>query len=200
MRAVKKLALTLCFGIAAIGLSMQAVSATPINGAATGLVSPTISHDFEAGALPVSTVVTTQFAGVTFGTNYNLFDNGGTNNANITGRFLGDVGSVGPGSIFFIEDVTAASFNLRTNATTTTFTALLDSVIVDSFAAATDLSNTSNFFGFEGIVFDEIQISIASGGYNLDNLEFITLPEPSAIVLLGLGLIGLGAMRRRKAA
>ena len=50
-------------------------------------------------------------------------------------------------------------------------------------------------------VFDEIQISIASGGYNLDSLQFSqAIPEPGSLAVFGLGLIGLGALRRRKLA
>jgi len=194
MTSLKSIFFGFCFAVSAMSFSAQAV---PINGTSTGLTTPDVLIDFEAGALTGGTVVTTQFSGVTFGTNYNLFTGGAA--PNISGRFLGDVGSTGPGSIFFDNDVTEAGFFFRTNPTTTTFTALFNGGIVESFAASTDLSSSSNFYGFSGIVFDEIQISIASGGYNLDSLQFSqAIPEPGSLAVFGLGLIGLGALRRRK--
>ncbi|NKB22686.1 MAG: PEP-CTERM sorting domain-containing protein [Alphaproteobacteria bacterium] len=195
MKSLKLIATTCCIGVAAMAFSANAV---PINGSATGLTTPDVIIDFEAGSLPNATVVTNQFSGITFGTNYNLFTGGAA--PNISGRFLGDVGSTGPGSIFFDNDASDAGFFFRTNTTTTTFTALLDGVLVESFAASTSLSNSSNFYGFTDIVFDEIQISVAVGGYNLDGLQFsdAAVSEPGSLVVFGLGLIGLGAIRRRR--
>ncbi len=202
--------LTLIWGLAigAIALSLQPVGATPINGAATGLASPTVSIDFEEGAIPASTVVTTQFAGVTFGDGSNDFimDTGGagTGTQHIVGRFLQSANTVvAPGAIKFDKQVSAAGFNLRTNPDTTTFTAFLNGVFVESFNAATNLTTSSNFYGFTGIIFDEIQFDMAivgQQGFNLDNLEFVTVPAPSALFLIGAGLLGLGAMRRRRTA
>ncbi len=190
-------ALSVCLGIAAIGGQVRPVGATPINGAATGLVSPTVSIDFETPSLALGTVATNQFAGVTFGTNFEIRDS--VEFANITGKYLDDISSGNPGPIVFDQVLTAVSFNLRSDPGSTTFQAFLSGALVESFSAATNLTNTSNFYGFENILFDEIRLSGAvSNGFNLDNLEFITVPEPSSIALLGLGVIGLGAIRRRR--
>ena len=193
----------MCFvglaGIAASVLSINPSVATPINGAATGLAAPDINIDFDAGALSDGTVVTTQFAGVTFGTNFEI-NSGGAVAQNMLSRFLGDGNGAGPGSILLDNDAGAVGFFFRTNATTTTFTALLDGVLVESFAASTNLTNTSNFYGFTDIIFDEIQISVAAGGYNLDHFQFndAHISEPGSLAVFGLGLVGLGALRRRR--
>ena len=193
----KQLGLSLFLGIAAIGLSLQPVGATPINGAATGIAGAEFTLDFETPSLALGTVVTSQFAGVTFGTNFEIRDS--AEFANITGKYLDDISSGAPGPIVFDQALKAVSFNLRSDPGTTTIQAFLDGVLVESFSAATNLTNTSNFFGFQDIIFDEIRLSGAvSNGFNVDNLEFVTVPEPSSVALFALGIIGLGAARRRK--
>ena len=197
MITLTRLGLTVCVGIAAIAVSLQPVGATPINGAATGIAGAEFTIDFETPSIALGTVVTSQFAGVTFGTNFEIRSNPGF--ANIIGKYLDDIGSGAPGPIVFDQDLKAVSFNLRTDPGTTTFQAFLDGVLVESFSAATNLTNTSNFFGFQDIIFDEIRLSGAvSNGFNVDNLEFVTVPEPSSVALFALGIIGLGAARRRK--
>lgn len=205
MTNFKNLAALCCLGIAAINLSVQSASAAPITGApSSGLAAPDVTIDFEAGALAGGTTVTNQFSGVTFqGTNYAMATGGaGTGSQNINGRFLTEISAgILPGAIVFDGPVTAAGFNLRTVSGLTTFEAFLGGGMVESFSAPTNLVLGNNFFGFQGILFDEIRFS--NPAFNLDNLQFVNataVPEPLAVAFLGLGLAGIGFARRKRQA
>lgn len=108
--------------------------------------------------------------------------------------------------IFFNSDVSGASFNAVNNGSTnTTFTALLNGSIVQSFVNTIPINNNAStnltlFWGFDNIVFDQIQIQHSAAGFGIDNLSFRSVPEPTTLSLLGAGLFGLGLMRRRKTA
>jgi hypothetical protein len=121
--------------------------------------------------------------------------------------FLGGLSN--PASILFSQDQTAAAFALQTNPGTTTFTALLDGVVVESFTAAStlsalpDVSQASNFYGFSNIVFDEIRILSNTTFFQIDNLQFAALavPEPSELALFITAMaLALGAALRRRRA
>lgn len=78
--------------------------------------------------------------------------------------------------------------------------------IIGHYAAGGSLTynvrNVNAFTGLTLIGFDglsSVQFKYISGDFGaIDNLT-VNVPEPSSIALLGLGLLGLGAMRRRKA-
>jgi hypothetical protein len=55
------------------------------------------------------------------------------------------------------------------------------------------------FFGFNSTVpFSSVELrGLSIDGYAFDNVEFHTVPEPLSAMLLGLGLIGSGVLRRR---
>lgn len=101
----------------------------------------------------------------------------------------------------FDGPVTAAGLNLRTVSGLTTLEAYLGGGLVESFSAPTNLVLGNNFFGFQGILFDETRFS--NPAFNLDNLQFVNatvVPEPLAVVFLGLGLAGLDFARRKRKA
>ena len=84
------------------------------------------------------------------------------------------LGSGSPFSITFSEDQSAAAFAMVTDiGGTSTFTALLDGAVVESFSTATAFNDSNNFYGFSDIVFDEINVSVVSSdnAMILDNLQ-----------------------------
>jgi hypothetical protein len=200
------------FSIAAFLLTVFAyhagAQATPlINN--TGLVSPVQTLTFSEVSLPSESPVTDEYAGfgVTFspGLFYNtqpdFFPTESL--ANFVSVFGGQVNN--PVSILFSQDLTEVAFALQTNLGITTFTALLDSIVVESFTAETtlsvlpDTSQASNFYGFTNITLDEIRISPDTPYFQVDNLQVSvsSIPEPGTLCLLGLGFAGIFLSRRR---
>ena len=188
-------------------LAVVSASAAPIINT-TGLASPDSTITFSEHLLASESPVTNQYAdlGVTFspGLFYNTqpiffpteslanFDFGGSIN--------------NPASIVFDHVVSAAAVAVQSNPGTTLFEALLGGSVVESFSAATalsivpDLSQASNFYGFEGILFDELRITSGTTFFQIDNLQSNAVPEPASILLLGGGLVGLCARARRRKA
>ena len=75
----------------------------------------------------------------------------------------------------------------------TTFTARLGGVFVEAGTAPTSQSNPNDYFGFEGILFDEIQISVNSLDHSMlfDNLQ-TGAPAPLHFINNGFGLTSPG--------
>ena len=212
------------FGTAIVGIVAAAAltfmpsgaQALPVNDQNTGLAAPDVVVDFGSNSFKPTTIITDEFAGqgVEFGSIYVYQTSAIPTPAVAGGHVEAGIPSSGPplapGSIFFTSDVTEAVFSWRTAPGTTTFEAYLDGALVETFAASTsDDASTGRFYGFTGIVFDEIRLSISSlnNGFSLDNLQYSTapvspIPLPAALPLFGsaLGLLGfLGWWRRRTA-
>ena len=170
----------------------------------TGITDPAQTLTFSELSFKTGTPITNQFSGfgVTFSPSmfYNVqplffpteslasFDLQGTQN-NI--------------SIFFSQDVTGAALALQSNPEDTTFTALNNGVVVESFTIFTELSvlpdesHASDFYGFENIVFDELRIENASQIFQIDNLQSTFVPGPFSGALLGLAALCSTCRRRR---
>jgi hypothetical protein len=179
-------------------------SAAPITNA-TGIASPAVTILFSEFGLAADTVITNQYSslGVTFSPNVYQNPQGfpgpnvdlGPNSASNFSFSGGPI--VSPFSIFFNTDQTQAAFAMITNANTSTFGAYLNSVLVESFSIATGPANPNNFYGFSGILFDEIRVTVGGDGNAIfDNLQIGSVPEPTTILLMGLGLAALARRRR----
>ena len=193
-------AVLIAFGVS----GMEQAEAAQIRNA-TGLVSPVTRITFSEVVLPQNTAVTNQYAafGATFA---NLFysPRNGTGSPNVDANNLGSFRSgnsaFNPFSIKFLESRNEAAFALVTNPGTSTFKALLNGSVVESFTATTDFTLANNFYGFTGISFDEIQVSGSGNFALLDNLQLgaaTAIPTPA--LLPGLVGLGVAALRKRKA-
>ena len=187
-----------------------------------GLVNPTQTVTFEEHILPDGTALTNQYSsnGVTFtGMWYNSQDlqaYGVPNDGipNISGHVAENYFPNGQGwyniplvpfSINFTSPQNEVAFVLATNSGDySIITALLGGVVQEIGTFSTSLTNPNDYYGFSGISFDQIQISLPLGNNGaaiIDNIQTAsTVPEPSSFALLGLGGIGLAlrAYRRRR--
>jgi hypothetical protein len=179
-----------------IVLGQGNAGASPIIGSPTGLASPTSTITFNEVVLPVGTVLTNQYSafGVTFqGLVYNL-----PNGSSMTPPTAAHVGAANF-SVFFDQPLTSAAFRLQTNPGTSLFEALLNGVVVESFSAPTTFPSNNDFFGFQGIAFDQIRVTAGSNGDAvIDNIQLgAPVPEPATLAVFGLMAIGAFGVRRR---
>ena len=180
--------------------SLSPAAAEPIE-METGLPSPEVAITFDEIILTPSTPITDQYApfGVVFSDG--LLYNPGT--ANMSDDIIGFEGPrlanfypVTPiFSIIFLSPVSEAVVGVLA-PDITSFTALLEGMFVESFQNSRP-TQAQGFYGFGGIVFDEIRIDAHSrfdeGRALLDNIQFATVPEPSAASMLCLGILAAAA-------
>ncbi len=136
--------------------------------------------------------------------------------ANAITNFLPSQPNTNPVVITFNQPVTEAVIAVGTQPyqdgfppagtipTVTTFTAYLNGTQVGQFTGSTGLSYNNDIFGFSttnGSTFNSVTISTNSvdGAMAADNLQYIPapVPEPSTLVLFGLGVLGMIALARR---
>ena len=152
--------------------------------------------------MATGTALTNQYSslGVTFS---GLFQrNGGTfpNMDTFTAANFSPV--TNPFLISFAQPQSRAAFSMATTQTTSTFEALSNNAVVDTFSIATNPTSSNNFYGFTGVTFDAIRVTAAGGSAAfIDNIQFGTataqsVPEPFSIIGTLVG--GTAALRIRK--
>jgi hypothetical protein len=157
--------------LAVWGLMLAPCSSATFLNNSTGLAGPKRVITFSEIVLPPDTEILSIYSGlgVTFspgvlynptglqGTPYPNIDsflagNGGINHA-ITSRF----------SIFFAKRSSAAFALATQGGATTIFEALLDGVVQESASRVTTYTSSQNYFGFTGILFNELRITEIPG-------------------------------------
>jgi hypothetical protein len=197
-----------------LGLGCGIVGANPAQAVSlnnsTGISNPATTITFSEVPLAQDTPLTNQYAslGVSFsGLYYHPSFTGSIPNISppSAGNFIsGFTGVINPFTISFSQIQSRAAFALATGTNpSTTFEALLNNTVVDSFTAATDEQNTSNFYGFTGVNFDTIRINTTGVNGSLaliDNIQFgsaaTAVPEPFTVIGTLIG--GTAAVRMRK--
>ena len=111
-----------------------------------------------------------------------------------------DTGSIG--SIYFAKDVNSVSFQfytLKAISDSIIIQAKNNGVVVDTITIpeAGNMNNSNLWYSFAGNTYDEIHIQGSSLYWNLDDLEFSSVPIPGTFLLLGTGIIGLIGLRRK---
>ena len=193
------------FPFVLLSIFFTQVHATPITGALTGLSAPETLIDFGNGDFADTTPVTTQFAGVTFGSD-------GDGWAYRTGNIVPNIAgghlirasvdqAITEFSMLFDSDVSEAMFNFKA------FTSPIHDWTMSSWLGGAqvetvtfdDVSNNGLFYGFIDSRFDEVRFQNLhdDAGFELDNLQFSAVPEPATLALFSIGLLGLGFKRRR---
>lgn len=108
---------------------------------------------------------------------------------------------VASSTLFFAAPVGGAAFQWAAEGASYTLTAYLGAALVESFSVTIDtnmINGTSGwgYYGFDGVALDRIVIA-AGDAFLIDNLEIGSpVPEPTTLLLLGSGVVGV--MRRVK--
>jgi|GEM_PF-880198 len=174
-----------CLALLAFLSASSTGVADPIDLSPSGLAEPvsTIAFD-EVPGIADTAQVSTEWAdlGATFLPNLNYRTGDNPDWQNITGSNLrtGEP-EVNPFSIQFGSPLTSAAFALIAQPPTpATITAKLNGEEVESFETTVSIDNPNNFFGFEDITFDEIEIEYtAATRMRIDNLQFGVSAPPT---------------------
>ncbi len=175
----------------------------------TGLADPEVTVTFDEFVFTQGTAITDQFSslGVTFSPNMFYDSQGPTSFPGVETHYVGNniSGLVNPFSIMFTSPQSAAAFGISTNSATTTFTAKLSGAVVESYQSPTNFNDASiSFQGFQGILFDEIEVLVGGDGQALiDNIQLGQAPvigpmvpvpanAPWALVVMVLLLLSFG--------
>lgn len=127
---------------------------------------------------------------------FGVFDVDGTNIANLL-TFAGD-------SLFLTFDTGITAFGVDLASFNNGFLRTQIVVGADTLTPAIADASTVRFFGFTSdAAFNSVEFrGVANDGYGLDNVAFgsaVAVPEPGTLAMLGVGLAGLGFLRRRRA-
>jgi hypothetical protein len=137
-----------------------------------GLSNPDQVIDFGANLYPNFTPISNQFAGIQV-THARYFTTGSY--INLVGGFLTNDFSGAPDTlrIRFQSPISSVSFVYHQvgSGRPSTFRVLYRGTTVDSFSFLWNQSQANNYFGFENLVFDELQIDFVAD-FNFDTLAF----------------------------
>ena len=147
-------------------------SATGIIAQNSGLANPQHVIDFGANLYPNLTPITNQFPPVLI-THARYYTTGTSNN--LVGGFITNDFSGSPDTLTIkwaapISDLTFVYHQISTSGPST-FRAMLGGVLVESFSNLSNQTQPNNYFGFTGIVFDELQLDFVVD-FNVDTLAF----------------------------